>query len=350
MSNLEIRQCIFTKNDCYKSGKKIKHSKIVVHSSGANNPNLKRYVQPDDGLLGDNPNNNDWNRSGVKKCVHAFIGKDKNGTVRVYQTLPWDYRCWGCGSGQKGSYNDSAIQFEILEDAMTDKNYFNKAFTAAIELCAYLCKTFNISVDQIVSHKEAHALGYASNHGDCDKWLSKFGKDMNWFRSEVKKLLNPPATSPGTTTTTNSTSSKYYPKYTGKSSGLDAILKAVGVPSKYTGSWQNRKALADANGIGNYTGTITQNSKLKKLAKEGKLVKVGTTSISNYTTCYPKYTGNSSSLDTILKAIGVPAKYTGSWKNRKPLAQANGISNYTGSILQNSNLKKLAKNGLLKRV
>jgi N-acetyl-anhydromuramyl-L-alanine amidase AmpD len=181
---------MLTENDCYYAGKRKMTNAIVVHSTGANNPKLSRYVQPDDGILGDNKNNNDWNRGGVQKCVHAMIGKDKNGTVRVYQTLPWNNRCWGCGSGKKGSYNDNAIQFEICEDALTDEKYFNEAFTAAIELCAYLCKEFNIPVDKIVSHKEAHALGYASNHGDCDNWLKKFGKDMKWFRNQVKVVMN----------------------------------------------------------------------------------------------------------------------------------------------------------------
>ena len=194
---MEIKKCLLTKNDCYKAAQKITPKGIVVHSTGANNSSLKRYVQPDDGLLGVNKYNNDWNRSGLDVCVHAFIGKDKNGVVRVYQTLPFNYACWGVGKGSKGSYNynPAYIQFEICEDGLTDKDYFEKAFNNAIEFCAYLCKEYKLSVDNIVSHKEAHSKGYGSNHGDCDHWLKKFGKDMNWFRAEVKAKLN-------TTTTT----------------------------------------------------------------------------------------------------------------------------------------------------
>ena len=186
---MEIKQCILVNNDCYKAGKKVKHTKIVVHSTGANNPKLSRYVQPNDGILGDNKYDNDWNQGGISKCVHAFIGKDKDGKVRIYQTLPWDYRCWGSGTGKKGSYNDYAIQFEICEDALTDEKYFEEAFALAAELCAYLCKTYGIAVDGIVSHYEAYKLGYARNHGDCDHWLKKFDKDMAWFRSEVEKRM-----------------------------------------------------------------------------------------------------------------------------------------------------------------
>lgn len=188
---MEIKKCLLTKNDCYKTAKKITPKGIVVHSTGANNPYLKRYVQPDDGVLGKNQYNNDWNRSGLELCVHGFIGKDKNGTVRVYQTLPFNYACWGVGSGTKGSYNynPAYIQFEICEDGLTDKVYFEKAFDKAIEFCAYLCKEYNLSVDNVVSHKEAHNKGYGSNHSDCDHWLKKFGKDMDWFRAEVKARL-----------------------------------------------------------------------------------------------------------------------------------------------------------------
>ncbi len=189
---MEIRKCILTKNDCYKAAKPITPKGIVVHSTGANNPYLKRYIQPDDGVLGKNENNNHWNRSGVEKCVHAFIGKDINGVVRCYQTLPLDIACWGVGKGSKGSYNYSPayLQFEICEDNLTNQDYFTKVFKTAIELCAFWCQEYNLSVDNIVSHNEANKRGYGSNHADCDHWLKKFGKDMNWFRAEVKAALN----------------------------------------------------------------------------------------------------------------------------------------------------------------
>lgn len=197
-NNLDIKQCFLVNNDCYKQGRKIKPSGIVVHSTGANNPYLKRYVQPDDGILGVNTNKNHWNRSGVSKCVHAFIGKDKNGNVRIYQTLPWDYRCWGCASGKNGSYNNYYIQFEICEDTINDEKYFNEAFTLAIKLCEYLCNKYGISINNVVSHREACKRGYASNHGDCDHWLNRFGKDMNWFREQI--INNDPVKAPTTST------------------------------------------------------------------------------------------------------------------------------------------------------
>ena len=165
----------------------------VVHSTGANNPNLKRYVDAP-AEVGTNISGNHWNRGNLQKCVHAFIGYDKNKTVAVANILPYDICCWGCGKGSKGSYNykPAYAQFEICEDGLKDSVYFNDAFGVAIEYCAYLCKEYGIPVKNIVSHSEAHGKGYASNHGDCDHWLSKHGKDMAWFRQQVQALLDKP--------------------------------------------------------------------------------------------------------------------------------------------------------------
>ena len=181
-----------TQNSCYKSAKPAKQVGILVHSTGANNPYLKRYVDNEE-ALGENVYGNHWNQPGIEKCMHAFVGKDKNGNLATVETLPYEYACWGCGNGQKGSFNynpTAHIQFEICEDGLNDESYFNAAFHEAAEYCAYLCKKFGFSVNDIVSHKEAASQGYASNHGDCDFWLSKFGKDMGWFRGEVQKILN----------------------------------------------------------------------------------------------------------------------------------------------------------------
>lgn len=40
-----------------------------------------------------------------------------------------------------------------------------------------------------MSHHERHLAGYASGHGDIDHWLTIYGKDMDWFRDCVAKIL-----------------------------------------------------------------------------------------------------------------------------------------------------------------
>ena len=73
----------------------------------------------------------------------------------------------------------------------------------------------------------------------------------------------------------NKTDTNYYPQYTGDSPRVDEVLKAVGANKDYDMSqskaYLRRKPIADANSIKNYTGTATQNNKIIKLAKEGKL-------------------------------------------------------------------------------
>ncbi len=188
---MEIVKAYLTNNDCYKEARKLtKVYGIVKHSTGVNNPNLIRYVGTHS-TLGVN-NGLNWNKSGVYKCVHFLIGLNAKGEVKCYQTLPLEYQCWGCGSGSKGSFNQTHIQYEILEDGLTNKDYFQKAFALARELDVYLCKLFNLKADSIVSHAEAHKLGYASDHADCDHWLAKFGGSMQKERAAVDLLLNPP--------------------------------------------------------------------------------------------------------------------------------------------------------------
>ena len=195
---LEVLEAIATFSDCYKAGRKMPAgdpSGIVVHSTGANNPNLKRYVNLPE-IAGENIYQNYFGGPNSDDVTpHAVIGKDKNGEVRVVQILPYDICCWESGGGSIGSYNFSPayIQFEIAEDGLTDETYFEAAFDTAAQYCALLMSEFPaITLENVVSHKEANARGYASAHGDPENWLSKFGKDMDWFREKVSGYLDAP--------------------------------------------------------------------------------------------------------------------------------------------------------------
>jgi N-acetylmuramoyl-L-alanine amidase len=185
---MNLHKLILTNNACYKAGRTITPKGIMVHSTGANNPNLKRYVGPDDGLLGKNQYNNHWNQDkpdGRQVCVHAFIGKLADGNIAIYQTLPWNHRGWHAG----GSANDTHIGFEICEDGLTDASYFSAVYKEAVELCVYLCKQYGLTEKDIICHSEGYKLGISSNHGDVMHWFPKHGKSMDTFRAEVKRLL-----------------------------------------------------------------------------------------------------------------------------------------------------------------
>jgi len=185
---MNLHKLILTNNACYKAGKTIVPKGVMVHSTGANNPWLKRYVGPDDGLLGKNPYNNHWNQdkpAGRQVCVHAFIGKLADGSIATYQTLPWNMRGWHCG----GSGNDTHIGFEICEDGLDDASYFSAVYREAAELCAYLCREYGLTEKDVICHSEGYKLGIASNHSDVMHWFPRFGKSMDAFRAEVRKLL-----------------------------------------------------------------------------------------------------------------------------------------------------------------
>ncbi|MCL2462081.1 MAG: peptidoglycan recognition protein family protein [Defluviitaleaceae bacterium] len=185
---MDLRKLLFTKNNCYIASVKMKPAGIMVHSTGANNPYLRRYVGPDDGYLGASANH--WNTArpdGREVCVHGFIGRLANGNIAAYQTLPWDMRGWHAG----GKANDSYIGFEICEDGLTDPLYFGKVYQEAVEFCAYLCKAYGVKPEKpgLICHSEGCALGLASNHADVMHWFPKFGKSMDTFRADVKKEL-----------------------------------------------------------------------------------------------------------------------------------------------------------------
>lgn len=222
---MNLEKLILVNNECYKTGKTIVPKGIMVHSTGANNPNLKRYVGPDDGLLGKNQYNNHWNRprpDGKQVCVHAFIGKLADGSIATYQTLPWNHRGWHAG----GKANDTHIGFEICEDNLSDANYFNKVYKEAVELCVHLCKTYGLTEKDIIGHYEGYKLGIASNHGDPRNWFLKHQKSMDTFRADVKKALTSPPLSPTPPQTTNKLYTVQVGAYSVKANA-DAMLKKV---------------------------------------------------------------------------------------------------------------------------
>ena len=222
---MNLRKLIFTNNACYKAGRTITVKGIMVHSTGANNPNLRRYVGPDDGLLGKNQYNNHWNQDkpdGRQVCVHGFIGKLADGSIATYQTLPWNHRGWHAG----GTANNTHIGFEICEDGLSDASYFSAVYKEAVELCVYLCKQYGLTEKDIICHSEGYKLGIASNHGDVMHWFPKHGKSMDTFRADVKAGLVAETPAPVTPTAPK----KYYRVQVGAYSvkaNADAMLAKI---------------------------------------------------------------------------------------------------------------------------
>lgn len=195
---------------CYRGTKKLnKINGVLWHSTGCNNPNIKAYVQPSlsdlnyhelMSTIGQNIYQTDWNHIYREAGVNAWIGKLDNGKIATVQALPWDYRPWGCGSGNHGSCNDGWIQFEICEDALNNAEYFREVYDEAIRLTAFLCEKFDIdpkgtvkynglTIPTILCHADSYKLGVGSNHADVYHWFNKYGKTMDNVREDVAKLL-----------------------------------------------------------------------------------------------------------------------------------------------------------------
>ena len=254
-------KCIMKNSTCYKGTNTITPKGVLWHSTGANNTKISRYVQPYKtdsnynemiALLGKNKFRNDWNHITRNAGVNAWIGKLADGTITSVQTLEWNQRPWGCGSGSKGSCNYTHIQFEICEDGLNDRNYFEKVYKEACELTAYLCDMYNINplgtfvyngvtVPTILCHKDSYNLRLGSNHSDIYHWFNRYGKDMNTVRNDVAALMNiktntAVATKPSapTNTTTSAMTIK-----------KDTVVSIVGGAKYYNGgvipSWVIKK-------------------------------------------------------------------------------------------------------------
>lgn len=214
---MNLITCMQTNSSCYKGTTTGKPVGILFHDTGASNPNIKRYVQPskDDPnraellkKIGTNEYGNSWNQVAVEAGLNAWIGKLADGSVATVQSMPWNYRPWGCGSGVNGSCNGSKsvknspfwIQFEICDDGYKSADYFNKIYKEACEFAAYICKMFGldpngtvkyngVTVPVILCHQDAYRLGLGSNHGDVLTWWGKYGKTMQQTRNDVATLL-----------------------------------------------------------------------------------------------------------------------------------------------------------------
>lgn len=191
---MRIVERIMKKNPCFKAGRKIRVKGLMLHSVGCPKPDAEVFVK-------------NWNSPSYgRACVHAFIdGKD--GTV--YQTLPWDHRGWHCGSGRKGSANDTHIGVEMCEPGSIsytggtkircrDKDaaltVVKQTYGSAVELFAMLCEKYRLDPlgdGVIISHREGQARGIASAHGDPEHLWEQLGTGytMDGFRRDAKAAM-----------------------------------------------------------------------------------------------------------------------------------------------------------------
>lgn len=187
---MNIIQSITTNNPCYKAGKKITVKGLMLHSVGCSQPSAKVFVRL-------------WDSGDYEIGVHGVI--DGN-TGDVYQCLPWNHRGWHGG----GTSNNTHIGVEMCEpacikytggssftcsDIATARSVVQRTYDTAVQLFAHLCKQYSLDPladGVIISHKEGHKRGIASNHGDPEHLWNQLGMGytMDTFRKAVNKAMN----------------------------------------------------------------------------------------------------------------------------------------------------------------
>jgi len=202
MRKLTIYRYFARDSDCYRAAQKQTPRGVQVHRTVSGASYLKRWVGPDDGLLGKNRYSNHHNRPGGDVLASAYIGRLDDGTVACYQTLPWNYRCWLSGSKENGNANKLGyIGFEIAAD-INDDAYFQAAvMDISVSLTAHLCLLMDTTPDAVLEtykqgnalavmdHSELHRLRLASNHADITDWLKKYGLTMDDYRQAVSDAI-----------------------------------------------------------------------------------------------------------------------------------------------------------------
>lgn len=186
---------ILTRNNCFLQHKSLKPKGVLIHSTATPGAKRDTFIR-----TWDTPKPN-----GRSVCVHAFI--DSTG---ITQTLPYDVRCWGCGSGTKGSANDDYLQVEMCEPSgiyftssweYMVQSYKKEAVTSAtlttlLNTAKWSAKRLHelgikeVTTYNLTSHFEQSQAGKASNHSDPQGLMGLVQFNMDKFRAVVQILLN----------------------------------------------------------------------------------------------------------------------------------------------------------------
>lgn len=234
----------------------------VNFTAGGNNP---KYITIHyTGNRTDTAKNNANYFRDVKRYASAHYFVDRDG---AYQVVKDTDQSWAVGKnygnktlfGVVNNRNSISIEMCSTNGKIADKTYKN-----TVELVKSLMKKYDIDASHVYRHWDICNKvcpgwnGWGANGQDDSIW-KQFKKDI---AGKSPKPSKPSISKPV----------QYYKKYTESSYMIDTVLDTIGA-DKYVGGWKKRKPIAIANDIKDYTGTESQNTKLIKLAKKGKLKK-----------------------------------------------------------------------------
>ena len=155
---------------------------------------------------------------------------------------------------------NNKLQDTTIQSTDTIRNDIKSVNTKVDNVQNYLTTTVTPKVDTV--QKTVNTVNNTVN--STAKTVKKVESNTNTIKKAVS-TAKPKATAK----TTPKTNSKTIKKTSYKGNSIVDGLKSVGVNSSY----DNRKKIAQANGIKNYTGTASQNTALLNKLKKGTLKK-----------------------------------------------------------------------------
>lgn len=178
---MNIKTKLIPQNTAARSGYSMTPKYITIHNTantrkGANAASHASYLQND----------------GKNQTVsYHYVVDDKE----IYKLLPDNEVAWHAGDGGSGTGNRKSLAIEICENS--DGNLLD-ATNNAVELTAYLMKTYNIPLSNVVQHNNWSGK-------DCPSRIRK-GEPYNWqtFLNKVQAAYTGEATTtskPATSTT-----------------------------------------------------------------------------------------------------------------------------------------------------
>lgn len=147
---------------------------IVIHNMGGKN---------EKGVYEGGTNSGSWEwwskgAGGANTSAHYCVD-DKE----IWQTLEDKWKAHHCGPVRKGNYaadrgcsNSNSIGIEIADHKDVNKE---AAVELGIEIARYLCKKYNVPIDNVVQHN--HVSGK-----DCPQWIRNNGK-WDYIKTEIKR-------------------------------------------------------------------------------------------------------------------------------------------------------------------
>lgn len=191
--SLQVKDMYCTKNELYNYQAKFTTCKgVLIHDTATPGVDAERYAKAF----------NQFRPSGRRILLHAFC--DDKGIINTY---PTSLKCWGCGSGPKGSGNDYYVQIEMClgggiylangwqyktDNLEVTRSYVLKTVDnvttwAALEL--YRLGIREVNTTTVTSHIEANKAGIATAHTDPRDFLAFADLDMDKVRETIRNKL-----------------------------------------------------------------------------------------------------------------------------------------------------------------